>query len=372
MDFRLGNMTLIPLAFLMSVMLKNCIGQGYEPSCPVTETPDQTTEICFCIPESGEIFKWDIDCNFRGYGPNMPNFLQTDDVIGKLDFRYNSINHIQSYAFRNIPGLRELNLAEQHPVGNVSTLTVAPGAFHGLINLESLTLIRNRIENTTQVINPSTVDGLKNLKELYFFDNEIKKIGALAFAGLVNLEVLNLNYNYIASIHVNAFVGLNRLKKLFLTRNKLTRVDPGVFSSVTTLRQLFLNENQITEVAPKAFNGLRNLTDLRLNKNKLQSLDNMVIVGLDKREVFLHIGRNPLHCDCELKWLRSLEITPSGSCGTPKELRGESVVSFPTEDCGRVTAESSCIDDCPSNSGNKNDAFICALFSLAIAIAVPL
>ncbi|EZA52473.1 Leucine-rich repeat transmembrane neuronal protein [Ooceraea biroi] len=139
-----------------------------------------------------------------------------------------------------------------------------------------------------------TLSGLKNLRYLSVFENQIQSIDSIAFKNNIALNYLNLSTNDITDMHSDSCVHLESLKVLDLSFNKLENVPffsnnskNLTFLSVsynnikqimshafanTRLRQLLLRGNQIDEIDVEAFAHLSVLEELDLSYNKLNIL----------------------------------------------------------------------------------------------------
>ncbi|XP_029995354.1 extracellular matrix protein 2 [Sphaeramia orbicularis] len=98
-------------------------------------------------------------------------------------------------------------------------------------------------------------------------DNKIKSIAPKDFSGLLNLDTLDLSKNNLddESFSQNPLSNLTFLKKLNLDNNLLTRV-PALPSS---LEELKINKNKLSAVTPYCFRGLNSLLNLELEENGL-------------------------------------------------------------------------------------------------------
>ena len=86
--------------------------------------------------------------------------------------------------------------------------------------LEILDLGHNKISNTDKFKNIN----LKELKELYFYDNEIESIKIFEHLRFDYLQVLNLSNNKISNIDALGKVNFKELKELYLSWNEIKNI----------------------------------------------------------------------------------------------------------------------------------------------------
>lgn len=196
-------------------------------------------------------------------------------------------------------------------------------------------------------IPPDTIQ--LNLNDNTFSNPVISKAN---FTRYRDLEQLYLTGCGIEFIEVDTFIDNKKLKWLDIGKNKLKTISDYTFRDLT-LDHLFLNDNPGVLISTRAFGGLKS-TGLYMQNNGLDRLSLEVIrpmngtlktLWLDgnKFERFnsqwlylfktlshLRIGDNPLHCNCEARWLNEFYLTTSRifeggsppSCRSPARLRG--------------------------------------------------
>ncbi|TKS77666.1 Extracellular matrix protein 2 [Collichthys lucidus] len=98
-------------------------------------------------------------------------------------------------------------------------------------------------------------------------ENNIRVIAPEDFSGLLNLDTLDLSNNKLddESFSQNPLSNLTFLKKLNLDGNQLTRI-PVLPPS---LEELKINNNKLSALTPLCFNGLMKLLNLELEENTL-------------------------------------------------------------------------------------------------------
>ncbi|NXK86647.1 TPBGL protein, partial [Formicarius rufipectus] len=191
---------------------------------------------------------------------------------------------------------------------------------------------------------------------------------AFAARPLRDLRLLSLRHDNIHTIEDMALQGLPALRTLDLSHNPLLSVAAGAFSGAPLLRTLQLNQALLAApVEEQLALALRNLTlrrlelagnalralpaallppgleELDLRNNSLQRLAAAELRSLDAPELRglrLHLGANPLSCDCALRpflaWLRSARSrvldARSLRCAGPPAMRGDPLLRLRPEE----------------------------------------
>ncbi|XP_033756317.1 leucine-rich repeat and fibronectin type-III domain-containing protein 5-like [Pecten maximus] len=210
---------------------------------------------------------------------------------------------------------------------------------------------------------PFIPSGISNdTTHLYLNENNFQNpnLSRSNFTYLTSLEQLFLIECGIELIEVDTFRDLKKLKWLDISKNRLKIIYDNTFQGLH-LDHLFLNDNPGMVLSTNAFQGLQamglyihncaiadinidhikplngTLKSLWLDGNKLEYFKN------DWKYLFntlsyVRLGNNPLHCNCEIKWLYSFYVSHDTmfagvdppSCLTPPRLRGKSL-NFLTE-----------------------------------------
>ena len=197
-----------------------------------------------------------------------------------LSLRSNGIKAITDDTFANLPNLTSVNLN-----GNPG-LHVSDNVFGTNKRLKHVHLSRCELE-TVPIIALSTVATLTTL-ELDW--NPLGTIPSLTFAKLTQLQTLNLFSCSLTSIADDAFAGLDQLFVLNLAENELTEIPDGAFDNCChALQNLYLNDNELTSLP----GGVSVEGASRFNWQNVRSLK---------------LGGNPWTCDCDLQWMRALDL----------------------------------------------------------------
>lgn len=188
--------------------------------------------------------------------PGSHSINADDNVDSKDEFVLNE--HTLSFA-RILPKLRLLRL-KQFLTKKTLVSDVLFQIIKGLDKLEYLELDSNFLpsipENAFSFAGP-------NLKKLYLFRNQIKKVHQDAFANLSRLEILDLSQNQLTRIGNFTLKPLKNLNHLSLKNNQLEKINEFLLQNNTNLMSLDLSQNrQIRPLPPNLLRGLSQLANL--------------------------------------------------------------------------------------------------------------
>ncbi|XP_018530332.1 leucine-rich repeat and fibronectin type-III domain-containing protein 5 [Lates calcarifer] len=211
--------------------------------------------------------------------------------------------------------------------------------FANMTRLVDLTLSRN----TISYITPHAFADLENLRALHLNSNRLTRIGNDTFSGMSKLHHLILNNNQLVMIHQGAFNDLLALEELDLSYNNLDSIPWEAIQKMTSLHTLSLDHNMLDFIPEGTFSLLQKLNRLDVTSNKLQKLPPdplfqraqvLATSGVLTPSSFaLSFGGNPLHCNCELLWLRRLNREDDlETCASPQHLSGRYFWSIPEEE----------------------------------------
>ncbi|XP_073434136.1 leucine-rich repeat and fibronectin type-III domain-containing protein 5 [Dendrobates tinctorius] len=211
--------------------------------------------------------------------------------------------------------------------------------FANMTSLVELTLSRN----TISYITPQSFADLRNLRALHLNSNRLTKVTNDIFTGLSNLHHLILNNNQLTLISPTAFDDVLALEELDLSYNNLETIPWEAVEKMVSLHTLSLDHNMIEHIPKGTFSHLHKLNRLDVTSNKLQKLPPdplfqraqvLATSGMISPSTFaLSFGGNPLHCNCELLWLRRLlREDDLETCASPPLLSGRYFWSITEED----------------------------------------
>ncbi|XP_060791186.1 leucine-rich repeat and fibronectin type-III domain-containing protein 4 [Neoarius graeffei] len=228
----------------------------------------------------------------------------------------------------------ELRLADNY------ILEVGGPDFANMTGLVDLTLSRN----TIHALRPLAFGDLESLRSLHLDTNRLTMVGPQDLTGLLNLQHLFINNNQLIDISADAFDDfLLTLEDLDLSYNNLRRVPWEAIQNMASLSTLNLDHNLIDQIAEGSFSELYKLSRLDMTSNRLQTLPPDPLFSRSQIGVVsptpynaiisLNFGGNPLHCNCELLWLRRLiREDDMETCATPTHLAGRYFWSIPEEE----------------------------------------
>jgi hypothetical protein len=269
-------------------------------------------------------------CGIQTIEPNAFAGLRT---LGSLDLRWNNIRELQMYTFSGLSQLKRLDLDDN------KIEVIHNFAFHGL-NLTKLSLQKNehlsefsskafygaRIHDFwifNASISSKSTNSLRplasSLRELHWQNNQKPLVLAenlfqgfafrildLKYNGIentsflkhTNTDDLSLDGNPTGIIMFSRYPNLRQVRKIRLANTGFTQPEGGHFVGLVNLNQLYLNENGITHL-PQSL------------QSTFSTLDRVVLEG------------NPLHCNCEILWLRQWLYTTDvnvlgAACATPE------------------------------------------------------
>ncbi|XP_064258236.1 leucine-rich repeat and fibronectin type-III domain-containing protein 3 [Passer domesticus] len=203
--------------------------------------------------------------------------------------------------------------------------------FANMTQLIHLTLSRNTISQ----IMPHAFADLRGLHALHLDSNRLTAIGEDHLKGLVNLRHLILSNNQLSSISPRSLDDfLETIEDLDLSYNNLVDVPWGTVAKLSNVNTVSLDHNLIEFVPEGIFSNLHKLARLDMTSNKLKKIPPDPLFsripvyakskGSPLTSLVLSFGGNPLHCNCELVWLRRLTREDDlETCASPPELMGK-------------------------------------------------
>jgi len=138
----------------------------------------------------------------------------------------------------------------------------------------------------------------------------LERFDASLATSLRSARALDLSANRISDVDPAAFRPLADLRRLDLSRNRLAHLPPDFSRHLSAVRRLNLSSNAISGVDAASLAGLTRLRHLDLSGNRIQVLPDALETVLAAAERF-DVSGNPLHCNCELAWLRRRLASPA-------------------------------------------------------------
>ncbi|XP_015243442.1 leucine-rich repeat and fibronectin type III domain-containing protein 1-like protein [Cyprinodon tularosa] len=224
-----------------------------------------------------------------------------DRQTAELRLMDNFITTLRHRDFANMTSLIHLTLSRN------TISQIRPYTFADLQDLHALHLDANRLT----VLDDSHFQGLVNLRHLILANNQLHSISEGAFQDfLETLEDLDLSYNNLVDIPWDTIALLVSVNTLSLDHNLIESVPEGIFSNLHKLARLDMTSNKLKKIPPDPL-FLRIPVYAKMKGSPLTAL-------------VLSFGGNPLHCNCELVWLRRLTREDDlETCASPKDLAGK-------------------------------------------------
>lgn len=279
-------------------------------------------------------------------------------ALETLDISYNFISSIEPNAFSQLNLLRDLDLTSNH------LKTVPLNVFQPLLSLNILKLSSNG-EFVNTVMNSMQAELFLNLgvtttlKHIELKRCNLTKVNLLHGIGLENV---NLGFNDVTN-----FIKLDlppHIKTLDISGNPIRELKANYFSHFYNVEELIMEDlpflGQLEENSlfgmPKlrhlSLEGTKNLTLFHPNalgvhdsvngsEFHLKVLNlrgcNLLTLNSDLSEIFnnleqLHLEGNKFHCDCELQWMKDLDIKVNLQCSKPEELSGQYLFDIDEDD----------------------------------------
>ena len=260
---------------------------------------------------------------------SLPTTLRHLTRLQTLDLSHNLVSDLSNSPLSGMAALWRLQMA-----GNQIS-RVPPDFFASLTALQVLDLSANRLAGRLEA---GVLDRNVALRAVRLDGNQLRQIDGV-FGRLPALIWLNVSDNVLAEFdyaHVPP-----SLHWLDLSHNQIPelgnyfRIVDGLAisyldASFNLLRQvtgdslphsleiLLLNDNTIIDIAPYTFFEKANLTKVDLSVNEISSFGrNSILLPLaNSRETLFYLGGNPIVCDCDMTWFKSVNV-------------GDSVQNFP-------------------------------------------
>ncbi|XP_075720281.1 trophoblast glycoprotein-like [Rhinoderma darwinii] len=225
-----------------------------------------------------------------------------------------------------------------------------------LTNLSNLGLSNNNLQN----LGRNTFRNLPGLKHLDLSNNKLGHISDLSFqvggdfsSPLLELNFSNSLYNesiifLVAGALQNG--SLSNLQKLDLSGNNLLYLPTGTFNSLPSLKHLDLSNNSLVNFQSEIFTNLDSLQTLDLRNNSLKNLKNTTLLDFSSQPgLSVFLNDNSWVCDCDiepfLSWLKNTTVVKESSsllCSDPEKMWNVSLLSieFSELECPLFTIDS--------------------------------
>ena len=264
----------------------------------------------------------------------------------------NDLQQVPTPALTPLPHLAELNLA----LNNIKEIVRSPQLKYFYIKLKSCLLTNDFpalswLTIPLQSLSDHSFSPIVSLYSLDLEGNAILNISRLAFSGLESVRVLSLAANSLNQVPTSQLANMERLEELRLANNYFSSLPSRAFRGLRKLRSLDLSDcPELRSVSSTALADNDNLARLSLSGCRevqlslqpgallsLSQLTNLQLADLAWRTVerdlvqwdkiqVVDLGYNPLHCSCDLAWLRDVLASATNisraTCHSPTELAG--------------------------------------------------
>lgn len=165
---------------------------------------------------------------------------------------------------------------------------------------------------------------MTKLRQFHFQHGKLTIVRSDLFPTMMKeLTEVDLSYNQITKIENNAFLMTPRLKVLNLSHNALQSLD-AMFKGVKllALEQLDVSWNLIKSLGANFFAGAPSLKGLKADNNDIVEMKESEWQGMGKDLRTIDLIDNPLHCDCNIRWINStfsVNAVIQGVCATPED-----------------------------------------------------
>lgn len=263
-----------------------------------------------------------------------------------LDLSFNVISELEAECFEDLKILAFLSLSNNRIVHLYSAV------FSGLSGLATIELDNNRIND----IDADLFASLSSIETIFIAGNQISMFRTESLVGSDRFRRLDVSFNRIRSVGHLTLTRLRPLTYVIFDGNDVDRlwrhdfrsltvreislcrlpnlsvVDEEAFYHLENLEILSLNENpRLVYIHPSAFVGLGRLRVLDLHNSALFAVSENLVLTQPSLEV-LSISGNPLHCDCNVRWMseyfanatgnRNFTIDAEVVCDSPTDRRG--------------------------------------------------
>ncbi|CAC5393365.1 unnamed protein product [Mytilus coruscus] len=266
-----------------------CFAVGCNVFCCAKEKPCGKNNECNCT-------KAVATCSCLNYIPKLP------PTITKLILKNNTLPLINRISFMNISSINLRILYFE----NNSIEILQDDAFYDLKNITELSLITEKLLNTTSLKSSFQSLTIGTIQRLYLENNDWYGLPNDMFYYLSGANIaLSLRNNLFHKLNSNVFLPIANLRKLQVEENEIVYVNlNGLMTTgfldlsnnniyaipnfcnnsdetfVPQLKYLSLAYNAIRKISKESFKCLDNLKYLIMDGNRLRSLDNNVFALL--------------------------------------------------------------------------------------------
>ena len=223
---------------------------------------------------------------------HFPPFSVNSELTYLYVYSYTIMSNEPRIRSGHISGLSNLQYLVIYPFNRGK---LANNALTGLTALTRMYLSNIVISDYVNTLSP-----LVRLKGLTIHNCGVSDISFLKQTPvLFGVTYISFISNEIESFPADTFYNYTQLERLDMGNNSISKINRFYSKSINLL---ILYRNQITHVSDDAFRDTPLLTHIDLNNNAITRLSSRTFEHLHQIK-YIYILDNPLHCDCNLKWL---------------------------------------------------------------------
>lgn len=248
--------------------------------------------------------------------PSLVNLVSptafADSTVVSLVFARCNLTRVAARVWSSGTALKELEI-----VDNLQPLNLDADAFVGL-QLRRLLLVNDGLVST-EFLQSGDFDEIEldgNPLKTITVDPRVGDANTTRSPRLLTTKILSLEGMAMSDLDSNQFSSFPDLEDLDLSGNGISGIVDvrTVFSGLDVLVRLDLSDNHIEGFAVKDEADLApmfpQLENLALDGNRLRTFAEPSFGSLFRRLKNLTLANNPLHCNCELRWLADWIATP--------------------------------------------------------------
>lgn len=267
-----------------------------------------------------------LDLSYNRIAEVETNAFATLKMLHHLDLSNNLLHIVPAHTFEPLITLHTLKLSGNEGFGRIMGRNATNSSLAKIylqlgvsIGLKSLEMERCNVSTINlmdgqgldhvnlgynEIVDVSKLELPAHIKKLELSGNPVKELSSYALSNIYNLhELIMEDMPFLGRVEEYSLYALSKLQHLSLEGSKnLSFFHPQAFDVETH-----------THIDVKILN-LRGC-NLRILNSSLKS----IFDGLDE----LHLDGNPFNCDCDLQWMKEIEVKTDFRCNKPEEHNGK-------------------------------------------------